>query len=63
MLNVVLCMSRTEINQQSKWRPKISQVQMLAARVAEFNKPYEICDVPTPKALGPYDVLLKTAVA
>ena len=29
----------------------------------KFNTPYKIHEIPTPKSLGPYDVLLKIAVA
>ncbi|KIW03250.1 uncharacterized protein PV09_05471 [Verruconis gallopava] len=37
--------------------------QMLAAQVIEFNQPYKVHQVPTPKNLGPKDVLVKIAVA
>ncbi|KAI9800616.1 MAG: hypothetical protein M1833_003274 [Piccolia ochrophora] len=36
---------------------------MLACQVVKFNAPYEIREVPTPRTLQPYDLLLKTAVA
>ncbi|KAK5953498.1 hypothetical protein OHC33_005442 [Knufia fluminis] len=36
---------------------------MTAVQVVEFHKPHQINTVPTPKELGDYDVLLKTAVA
>ncbi|TKA77264.1 hypothetical protein B0A49_03502 [Cryomyces minteri] len=36
---------------------------MLAAEVHEFNKPYTIHQVPTPKSLDPYDLLIRVAVA
>lgn len=36
---------------------------MLSAQVVEFNKPYKIHEIPTPETLGPYDLLLKVAVA
>ena len=30
---------------------------------SKFKAPYEIREVPVPKQLGPYDLLIKTAVA
>ncbi|KAJ9664798.1 hypothetical protein H2201_005019 [Coniosporium apollinis] len=36
--------------------------EMQAIQVVEYNKPYEIRTVPVPKNLGPYDLLLKTAI-
>jgi len=29
----------------------------------QYNKPYEIHQVPTPESLGPHDLLIKVAVA
>ena len=37
--------------------------EMQAVQVLEFHKPYEYRTVPTPQSLGPYDILLKVAVA
>lgn len=37
--------------------------EMMACRVVEFHKPYEIGPVPTPKEMGEYDILVKTSVA
>jgi len=37
--------------------------EMIAVQVVEFHKPHQINTIPTPKELGDYDVLLKTAVA
>lgn len=37
--------------------------KMKAAQVVEFKKPYQINDVDTPKDIGEYDILVKTAVA
>ncbi|KAK5166346.1 hypothetical protein LTR04_000740 [Oleoguttula sp. CCFEE 6159] len=37
--------------------------KMLACQVVEYNAPYKIHQVPTPRDLGPYDMLVKTAVA
>lgn len=37
--------------------------KMLAAQVVEFNKPYNIDNIPTPTSLSPHDLLLKVAVA
>ncbi|KAF2097629.1 alcohol dehydrogenase [Rhizodiscina lignyota] len=36
---------------------------MLACQVLEYNKPYVIHEIPTPKNLEPYDMLVKVAVA
>lgn len=36
---------------------------MTAVQVVEFKKPWKINTVPTPKELGDYDLLVKTAVA
>ncbi|KAF2088858.1 GroES-like protein [Saccharata proteae CBS 121410] len=36
---------------------------MLAAQIVEYNKPYKIHQVHTPKDLGPHDLLVKVAVA
>ncbi|KAI9759444.1 MAG: hypothetical protein M4579_002358 [Chaenotheca gracillima] len=37
--------------------------KMLACRIVEFNKPYSIEEIPTPRTLGEHDLLLKVAVA
>lgn len=37
--------------------------EMTAVQVVEFHKPYEINKVSTPKEIGEYDLLVKTAVA
>lgn len=37
--------------------------KMKAVQVVEFNKPWEINNIETPKELGDYDLLVKTAVA
>jgi len=37
--------------------------EMTAVQVVEFHKPHQINTVPTPKEIGEYDLLLKTAVA
>ncbi|KAF2676683.1 GroES-like protein [Lentithecium fluviatile CBS 122367] len=37
--------------------------QMRAAQVVEFNKPYEVREVPTPTELAPNDLLIRVAVA
>lgn len=37
--------------------------EMKAVQVVEFKKPWQINQVPTPKELGDYDLLVKTAVA
>ncbi|CAK7242258.1 MAG: hypothetical protein STHCBS139747_003740 [Sporothrix thermara] len=36
---------------------------MTAAQVVEYHKPYQLNTVPVPKDLGPYDLLVKIAVA
>ncbi|KZF26883.1 GroES-like protein [Xylona heveae TC161] len=36
---------------------------MRAARLVEFNKPYELQMIPTPRELGKHDLLVKVAVA
>jgi len=36
---------------------------MTAVQVVEFKKPWQVNTVPTPKELGDYDLLIKTAVA
>lgn len=39
--------------------------EMLACQVVEFKQPYKIHKIPAPQpsSLGPYDLLVKTAVA
>lgn len=37
--------------------------EMLAAQVTEFNQPYKVHKVPVTSELGPYDLLMKVAVA
>ncbi|KAI9729073.1 MAG: hypothetical protein M1828_000158 [Chrysothrix sp. TS-e1954] len=36
---------------------------MLACQIVEFNKPYKIHQIPTPRTLNPHDLLVKVAVA
>lgn len=37
--------------------------EMKAVQVVEYKKPHQINTVSTPKELGDYDILVKTAVA
>ncbi|KAF2434969.1 GroES-like protein [Tothia fuscella] len=37
--------------------------EMLACQVVEYNQPYEIHKVPTPRDPGPYDLIVKVVVA
>lgn len=37
--------------------------EMKAVQVVEYKKPYQINTIATPKELGDYDILVKTAVA